>query len=161
MEITQHSQTRNLDHHHTTASFNSPNKLYADSAIGIGQIGSSALSSVLPQKIAPRLFQIGAAAPRFLGGLATAGLSGLRIAQAFNSEHKSGSTNYQHTRREIVISAASIAGGFAAGSATGLAVAGAAMLGAPVAVIGGITLGGVALVGWTAYKVRDYLESKI
>lgn len=127
-----------------------------DASLGAGQLISQAASSTLLQQITPRIIQLGAVAARGLGGLITLGTSGYRIWQAYRSETAANSSSYPQTRREVFLSAASITGGFAAGSAAGLLTAAAVVSGAPAALVTGLVAAGVLGTGYAAYKAREF-----
>lgn len=129
----------------------------SDSALGIGEIGSSSLSAFLPQKITPRVTTFLAGVPRFLGGAVTLLTSGANVAQAFKKDYCSNKGDYSSSRREVAVTTGSVMAGFATGSLVGLGVAGLATVGAPAAAVFATAAAGAVAVGYVATKTRDWL----
>jgi len=125
-----------------------------DAALGVGQLASTAARSVLPRVVATPVSTTIAGAGRFLGGAVTLAGTGYRVISSYNKEKAAGSENFPETRKEVVVSAASITAGVVTGTAAGLLASAVAVVGAPAIVVGGVTVAGIVGVGLVAHKVR-------
>jgi len=133
-------------------------KRLGDTALGIGQELSTYETSLLPGSFTPYAKRLAAGLPRFLGGLATVGLTGIDVVRAYQHDQSHGASSFPETRKEIFASSASIAAGFGAGALAGGAAAAATALGAPFIVVGAIGVAGFIGIGYAASKAREWAE---
>lgn len=133
-------------------------KAVSDGAVGIGHGISKAFEYNLLQHITPRVIQFGSALPRLLGGAVTFVTSGFGVAEKFVTDLRRADGDFSRTRKEVLLTAASVGSGLLAGSLAG--VVGATLLasGASAALLGGFTVASAVLVGGTAYRVRALVE---
>lgn len=126
-----------------------------DSAYGLGEGISSYKNMFLFRNIELPVNTARAGIARALGGITSAIGVGFRTAGAIKEDFANKDFSFPQARREVILSASSIAAGGVVGAATGGL---AALVGAQGGFLIGMGILGACAVGYTAHKAREYVS---
>ena len=127
---------------------------------GIGLATSEVLKNELPIKITPKKSIFARNIARFGGGILNAITLAPSVYDAYKQDKTNGNNNYLNTQKEIVSGLGSIGAGAIAGKIGSIGISALAGLGAgPVVLLGA----GVAVAGgiiYATYKTKEFIENK-